>query len=104
MWNKFRFPYENKKKLPLFIDSNQNVAYGLPLYVKKTMVDPKFLKEMFHYFYDKVIPNLMKLINSPSLTKHNDLASLLDYEEISEAKITPATRKISLSSKILMVQ
>ena len=59
---------------------------------------------MFHYFRDKVITNILKLINLPSLTKHKDVASLLDYEEISEAKITPATRKISLSSKRLMVQ
>ena len=59
---------------------------------------------MFHYFRDKVITNILKLINLPSLTKHKYLASLLEDDEISEAKNIPATSKISLSSRRLVFQ
>ena len=59
---------------------------------------------MFHYFHDKVIPNLLKLVKLPSLTKNNIFYSLLEDEERDEAKNTPDTTKNSLLSKILMVQ
>ena len=59
---------------------------------------------MFHYFRDKVITNILKLVNLPSLTKHKYLDSLLGDEEISEAKNIPATSKISLSSRRLVFQ
>ena len=91
--NKLNFPCENKKKIPFFLDYNQDVSDELLLYDKKTMGCPKFLEGMFRYFHNKVIPNLLKLTNSPSLTKHKDLASLLKYGERAEAKNTPATRK-----------
>ena len=48
------------------------------------------LEGMFHYFHDNVIPNLLKRMNSPSITNHKDLALLLEDEERSEAKNTPA--------------
>ena len=35
---------------------------------------------MFHYFCDKIITDLLKLVNSPSLTKNKDLDSLIKYE------------------------
>ena len=60
------------------MDSNQDVVDVLMLYGKKTMGDPNFLEVMFHYFHDKVIHNLLKLMNSPSFTKHKDLASLIE--------------------------
>ena len=78
--NKFKFPCENKKKLPLFLYSNPYVSDELLLYGKKTMGYPNFLEVMFHYFRDKFIPNLLKLMNSPSLTKNKDIASLLEYK------------------------
>ena len=81
--NKFKLPFENKKKLPPFMDSNPDIAYGLLIYGKNTMVYPNFLEIMFHYFHDKVIPNLLKLMNSPSLTNHKDISSLLEYVKIS---------------------
>ena len=62
------------------------------------------MQGMFHYFHDKVIPNLLTLMNSPSITKYKGLASLLEDEEISEAKNIPATSKISLSSRRLVFQ
>ena len=54
---------------------------------------------MLHYFLNKVITNLLKLMNSPSLTKHKDLASLLENQERDEAKNTPATGKNKLITK-----
>ena len=57
------------------------------------MGDTNLLEGMSHYFHDKVIPNLMKLMNSPIITKNKYLASLLEYEERAEDKNTPATRK-----------
>ena len=54
---------------------------------------------MLHYFHNKVIINLLKLMNSPSLTKHKDIASLLEDEEKSESKNTHATRKKQLVIK-----
>ena len=60
------------------MDSNKDLVDALMLYGKKTMGDPNFLEGMFHYFHDKVIHNLLKLMNSPSLTKHKDLASLIE--------------------------
>ena len=60
------------------------------------MGDPKLLEGMFHYFHDNVIPNNLKLVNSPILTKHKDPALLLGYEERAEAKYTPATSKNQL--------
>ena len=97
--NKFKFPCEKKNKIPLFLDSNQDVADELLLYDKKNTVDTKLLEGIFHYFPDKVKPNLMKLMNSPSLTKNKDLASLLEYEERAEAKNSPATRKNYIITK-----
>ena len=74
---KFKFPCENKKKLHPFLYSNQYVVDALLLYGKKNMGYPHFLEGMFHHFRDKVNLNLLKLINSPSLTKHKDIASLI---------------------------
>ena len=48
------------------------------MYGKNTMGYPNFLEGMFFYFHNKVIYNLLKLMNSPSLTKHKDLASLVE--------------------------
>ena len=42
--NKFKFPCENKKKLPPFMDSNQYAEDALLLYVNKTMGNPKLLE------------------------------------------------------------
>ena len=69
-----------QEETPPFLDSNQCVADALLLYCNNNMGYPKFLEVIFHYFRDKVIPNLLKLMNSTSLTKHNDIASLLEYE------------------------
>ena len=60
------------------------------------MGHPKRLEGMFHYFHDNVIPNLLKLMNSPSLAKNKDIASLLTDEERDDAKNTHATRKNKL--------
>ena len=38
-------------------------------------------------------------MNSPSIVKHKDLASLLEYEEGAETKNTPATKKNHLIIK-----
>ena len=46
-----------------------------------------------------VITNLLKLMNSPSITKHKDTASLLEDKESAEAKNTPATSKNYLTIK-----
>ena len=54
---------------------------------------------MFHYFHDKVIPNLLKLVNSYGLTNNNSFASLIEDEEISEVENTPSTRKNQLFIK-----
>ena len=97
--NKFKLPCENKKKLSPFLDFNQGVADALMLYGKKTMGYPIFLKGMFHYFYDKVLLNLLKLINWPSLIKHKDIASLLEDAERVESKNTPDTGKKKLIIK-----
>ena len=78
--NKFKFPCENKKKLPPFLDSNRDVADVIMLHDKKTMGYPNFLEVMFHCFHDKVISNLLKLMNSPSITKYNYIASLIEDE------------------------
>ena len=88
-----------QEETSLFLGSNYDVADELLLYDKKTMGCPKFLEGMFRYFHNKVIPNLLKLTNSPSLTKHKDLASLLKDGERAEAKNTPATRKKQLVIK-----
>ena len=40
-----------------------------------------------------VIPNLLKLVNSPSLANPKDIDSLLEDEEMAEAKNAPDTRK-----------
>ena len=90
------FPCENKKKITLFLDSNQDVVDALLMYGNRTMVYPNFLEEIFHYFHDKFIPNLLKLTNSLSITKHKYLASLLEDEERAESKNTPDTSKNSL--------
>ena len=63
------------------------------------MGDPNLLEGIPHYFHDNVFPNLMKLMNSPSLTKHKDLASMLEDEERAEAKNTPATGKNNIIIK-----
>ena len=63
-----------------FLYSNQDVADAILLYGKKTMGDTNFLGSMFHYFHDRIIPNLMKLVNSPSLSKYKDLPSLIEDE------------------------
>ena len=63
------------------------------------MGDTNLLEGMSHYFHDKVIPNLMKLMNLPSITKHKYLASMLEDEGRAEAKNTPATRKNQLIIK-----
>ena len=42
-----KFPCENKKKLPLSLDYNQDVADTLLLYFKKTMVYPNLLEVCF---------------------------------------------------------
>ena len=75
------------------MDSNQDIADALLLYGKKTMGNPNLLEEIFHDFHYKVLSNLLKFMNSPSLFKHKYIASLLDHEEINGAKNTPATRK-----------
>ena len=90
--NKFRFQCENKKKLPPLLDSNKDVSDALLMCGKNPMGYPNFLEGMFCYFHDKVIPYLLKLMNSPSLTNHKDLSSLIEYEERDETKNTPATR------------
>ena len=54
---------------------------------------------MFHYFNNKVIPNLLKLMNSPILTRQKDLSSLLEDEERDVAKNTPDNRKNHLIVK-----
>ena len=54
------------------------------------MGDPNLLEGILHYFHDNVFTNLMKLMNSPSLTKHKDLASMFEDDE---AKNTTVTRK-----------
>ena len=90
---KFKFPCENKKKSPPFMGSNKYLADALMLYGKKTIGYPNFLEGMFHCFRNNIIPNLLKLMNSPSLTKNKDIASLLEDEEMSEAKNTLATRE-----------
>ena len=46
--NKFKFPCENRKKIPLFLDYNQDVSDELLLYGKKTMGYTNFLDAMFH--------------------------------------------------------
>ena len=84
--NKCKFPCEKKKKLPPFMDYNQDVADELLMHGKKTMGHPNFLEGIFHYFRDKVVPSLLKLIKSPSITKHKDIASLLEDEERDETK------------------
>ena len=56
---------------------------------------PNFLEVMLQYFHDKVTPNLLKLMNSPRITKHKDLASLIENEERVEAKNTSANGKKS---------
>ena len=94
--NQFKFPCENKKNLSLFIDSNKYVEDALFLYGNNTMGYPNFLEGIFHYFHDKVIPNLLKLMNSPSLNNHKDLDSILEDEERAEAKKRPTTRKMFL--------
>ena len=81
------------------MDSNQDVASALLLYDKKNTGYPKLLEGMFHYFHDKVITKLLKLMNSPSLTKNNDTDSLIEYEERYEAKNTLSTRKNELIIK-----
>ena len=96
---KFKFPCENKKKISPFLDSNQDVADALLLYRKKTVGCPNFLEGMFHCFRDKVVPNLLKLMNSPSLTNHKYIASFLEDEERDEAKNTPAIREKQLIIK-----
>ena len=63
------------------------------------MGNPNFLEVMFHYFCDKIITNLLKLMKSPSLTKYKDFASLIEDKERSEAENTPATRKMQLIIK-----
>ena len=67
--NKFRFPCENKKKLPSFIDYNPDVADVILLYGKKNMGDLKCLEVMFLYFHYEIIPNL--LLGVPAQYKLN---------------------------------
>ena len=40
--NKFKFPCENRKKIPPFMDSNQDVADTLLMYGKNNMLYPDF--------------------------------------------------------------
>ena len=54
---------------------------------------------MFHCFCDKVITNLLKLMNSPITTNKNNTVSLLEDKERVEAKNTPATWKNQLIIK-----
>ena len=77
--NKFKFPCENKNKIPPFMDTNQDVVDAILMYGKKNMVYSNFLEVMFYYFQDNVITNLLKLMSSPNITKHEDIASLLGY-------------------------
>ena len=72
--NKFKFPCENRKTLRPLLDSNQDVADALLLYGNKNMGNPNFLEVMFHYFCDKIITNLLKLMKSPITTNKNNLA------------------------------
>ena len=69
------------------------------MYGKKTMVYTNFLEGMFQYFRDKVIPNLLKLMNSPITTNKKNNDSLLEDKERAEAKHTPDTRKNQLIIK-----
>ena len=57
------------------------------------MVYTNVLEGNFHCVHDKVIPNFMKLMNPPSITKYKHLDSLLEDEEKSEVKNTSAIRK-----------
>ena len=54
---------------------------------------------MFQYFRDKVIPNLLKLMNSHITTNKKNLDSLLEDKERAEAKNTLATWKNQLIIK-----
>ena len=74
------FHAKNKKKIPPFIDYSPDLLDALLLCSKNNMGYPNLLDWMSHYFHDKVIPNLLKLVNSPSLTKHKDIASLIKDE------------------------
>ena len=85
-----------QEEIPPFLDSNQDVGDKLLVYGKETIKHPKFLEVMFCYFHDKFIPKLLKLVNSPNLAKHKDIASLIEGGERSEAKNTPDTRKNQL--------
>ena len=77
---RFECPCENKEKLTPFLYYNQDITDLLLLYDKNTMGYPKLLEGMFHYFHDKFISNVLKLLNSPSITNHKDLDLLLEDE------------------------
>ena len=59
------------------------------------MVYPNSLKGVFHYFYDKVIHNLLKLMNSPSL---KNTRILLHYLRMKKG-LKPKTGKKQLIIK-----